>query len=243
MKINFFRLLRRTRRRRIPVSSKYIGRVGERKTSFNLSISLDNKIYKRFHDIIIPSYNGTTQIDHLLISPFGLFIIETKNIKGWIFGSEDQARWTQTLYGKKYSFQNPLRQTYRQKKVLSDFLKIHDSKIHTIVFFPGNCRFMTELPYNVIDSGLARYIKQFQEPIVSPTEIDKIIERLNRHISESTITTRDHVESLRERHSSTTVCPNCGGNLIERLARRGPNSGSRFLGCSNYPKCKFTRNL
>ena len=77
-----------------------IGWFGEKKTTFHMWLSLDSNVYRRFHDVIIPSKNGTTQIDHLLVSPYGLFIVETKNRKGWIFGSENQPKWTQTLYGK-----------------------------------------------------------------------------------------------------------------------------------------------
>ena len=67
------------------------GWFGERKTQFNLWFILNKELYRRFHDVIIPSSNGTTQIDHILVSPFGLFIVETKNRKGWIFGSENQS--------------------------------------------------------------------------------------------------------------------------------------------------------
>ena len=56
------------------------GWIGEQKTEFNLRFSLDKKLYRRFHDVIIPSSNGTTQVDHILVSPFGLFIVETKEL-------------------------------------------------------------------------------------------------------------------------------------------------------------------
>lgn len=218
------------------------GWIGEKKTTFNMWLSIDKEIYRRFHDVIIPAGNGTTQIDHILVSPYGLFIVETKNKKGWIFGSVDQPKWTQSIYGKKYSFQNPLRQTYRQKKVLSEYLELDESTIHTVVFFVGDCRFKTRLPDNVINSRLGKYIKQFQNNILTPLEVDKIVEKLENHISEATLTTRDHIRSLRERHSSTTVCPKCGSNLVERTARKGPNAGSKFFGCENYPRCRFTKN-
>jgi ribosomal protein L37AE/L43A len=204
-------------------------------------LSLDAKTYRRFHDVIIPAANGTTQIDHLLVSPYGLFIVETKNMKGWIFGSEDKAKWTQSLYGKKYSFQNPLRQTFRQKKVLSGYLGLDESIIHTVIFFVGDCTFKTHLPANVLKSGLGRYIKQFRIVILPPNEINQLSGKLEQHMSESTITTRDHVRSLRERHSSTIVCPKCGSNLVERTAKKGSKVGSKFLGCENYPKCRFTK--
>ena len=90
------------------------GWFGERKTQFNLWFSLNKELYRRFHDVIIPSDNGTTQVDHVLVSPFGLFIVETKNLKGWIYGSESQSKWTQVVYKNKYSFQNPLKQTYKK---------------------------------------------------------------------------------------------------------------------------------
>jgi len=218
------------------------GWIGEKKTTFNMWLSLDAKIYRRFHNVIIPAKSGTTQIDHILVSPYGLFIVETKNIKGWIFGSENQSKWTQTLYRKKYSFQNPLRQTFRQKKTLSDFLDIDESIMHIVVYFVGDCQFKTQLPANVLKSGLGRYIKKFRNRVLSPEGVDRLIRTLEKHVSESSLTTRDHVRSLRERHASSTVCPRCGSNLIVRTAKKGPNAGSKFLGCENYPRCRFTKN-
>jgi ribosomal protein L37AE/L43A len=218
------------------------GWFGEKKTAFNMWLSLNTKIYQRFHDVIIPAKNGTTQIDHLLVSPYGVFIVETKNIKGWIFGSESQSKWTQTLYGKKYSFQNPIRQTFRQKKILSEYLGLDESIIHTVIYFVGDCKFKTHLPANVIKSGLGGYIKQFRNRILSPEDINRVLGALEQHMSESSLTTRDHVRSLRERHSSTTVCPKCGSKLVERTAKKGTKVGSKFLGCENYPRCRFTKN-
>lgn len=205
-------------------------------------LTLNKDTYRRFHDVILPTKNGTTQIDHLLISPFGVFIVETKNLKGWIFGSDDQAKWTQSLYGKNYSFQNPIRQTFRQKRSLSEYLNINESFIHTVIYFVGDCKFKTNMPHNVIRSGLSSYIKRYTNHVHSSEEIERIINIINKHKSESTITTKDHIKSLRDRHSSTSICPKCGSNLVQRTAKKGPNAGSKFLGCENYPKCRFTKN-
>jgi hypothetical protein len=218
------------------------GWFGEKKTTFNMWLSLDTDIYQRFHDVIVPTRNGTAQIDHLLVSPYGLFIVETKNLKGWIFGSEDQAKWTQSLYGKSFSFQNPLRQTYRQKKVLSEFLQIEEGVIHTVIYFVGQCKFKTKMPSNVLRSGLSRYIKKHKNIELSTASINAIMHKINTHVSGSKLTTRDHVKSLKTRHGSATICPKCGSNLVERTARNGPNAGKKFLGCEGYPKCKYTKN-
>ena len=219
------------------------GWIGEKKTTFRMWLTLDGNTYRKFHNVIVPGKSGTTQIDHLIVSVYGLFIVETKNKTGWIFGSENQANWTQTLYREKYTFQNPLRQTYRQKKVLSEYLNINESIIQTIVYFVGNCSFKTHMPPNVMKSGLSRYIKYFRNRILSDEDMGRIMLKLERLVSESAFTNRDHVRSLRIRHTSNTVCPRCGSILVERTAKKGPNAGSNFLGCSNYPKCRFTKNV
>lgn len=219
------------------------GWFGEKKTALNMWLWLDTNVYKRFHNVILPSKNGTAQLDHILVSPFGIFIVETKNYKGWIFGSEEQANWTQTLYKKKYSFQNPLKQSYRQKKVLASFLQIPESYIDVVVYFVGDCQFKTPLPSNVLNSGLGRYILGFKQQVFTEEDVIELTTILEKHVSSSTLTGRDHLQSLRERHSSTTVCPKCGNKLIQRTARKGPNTGSSFLGCSNYPRCRFTKNI
>lgn len=196
------------------------GWFGEKKTAFNIWLSLDKQTYKRFHNLIIPSSNGTTQLDHLIVSPYGLFIIETKNKSGWIFGDENQAKWTQVLYKKKYSFQNPLRQAFRQKKVLATFLSVDESLIRTIVYFVGDCKFKTKLPSNVLKSGVGRYIKRFKDQLLHIDEKERILKKLEQHSSRSTLSNKDHIRSLRERHNSTTICPKCGSKLKLRTAKK-----------------------
>lgn len=219
------------------------GWLGEKKATFYMWLSLNSKEYRRFHDIIIPSKNGTTQIDHLLVSQYGLYIVETKNKKGWIFGGGRQRKWTQSIYGKNYTFQNPLKQTFRQKKILSEFLDVKESFIHTVIYFVGDCKFKTDLPANVIRKRLGKYIKGFKEQVFSPEEVDRIARVLQKHLDESSLTKRDHIRSLRKRHHSTTVCPRCGSKLVERTAKKGPNAGATFLGCENFPECRFTREV
>lgn len=219
------------------------GWFGEKKTTFMMWLDLRKDVYRRFHNVIISAKNGSAQIDHVLVSPFGLFIVETKNMKGWVFGSDDEAKWTQVIYGRKYPFQNPLRQTFRQKKILAEYLELEEFRIHTVVYFVGDSSFKTRLPDNVIDSGLGSYVKSFQHQVLAPREINRVLGKLEKHVSESSLTNWDHIESLRERHDSTTVCPKCGAKLVERTARKGRHAGTRFLGCENYPRCRFIKNM
>lgn len=219
------------------------GWFGEQRTAWGLWLWLGSANYRSYHDLILPSANGTAQIDHLVVSPFGLFVIETKNKSGWIFGSERQRTWTQVLYHEKYTFQNPLHQAWRQKKVLAEFLDLPMAAIETVVHVNGGAEFKTPMPANVLTSGLARYIRGFRERRLTPDAVREIRDRLDRHRSTSTLTHRDHLRSLHERHGSTTVCPRCGSPLVVRVARRGHNAGQRFLGCTAYPRCRYARSL
>jgi hypothetical protein len=68
-------------------------------------------------------------------------------------------------------------------------------------------------------------------------------ELINEQMSESTMTTKEYIESLREKRGYYSICPKCGYDLIVRTAKNGPTAGSKFLGCEKYPKCRFTTNL
>ena len=73
------------------------GIVGEGMLNSFLGISLNKEEYRLLKDVTLPTEDRTTQIDHIIISRYGRFVIETKNYKGWIFGSEHQKRWTQSI--------------------------------------------------------------------------------------------------------------------------------------------------
>ncbi|MEH0862278.1 NERD domain-containing protein [Halobacteriovorax sp. DPLXC-1] len=216
---------------------------GELKTRFQLYLFLDRYQYPRFHDLIIPSSNGTTQLDHVVISKYGVFIVETKSHKGWIFGNENQKNWTQVLFKKKFSFQNPLRQVYRQKKILAEFLGIVESKIFSIIYFNGKSHLKTDLPNNVMTSCLDTYIRSHTDQLFNDEEVLDLVNRIESFKKNSNLKLADHLESLQSRHNSMVTCPRCGGKLLKKVARRGKNAGGEFLGCMNYPRCRFTRDL
>lgn len=216
------------------------GWVGEKATQFGMWAKLDGETYRRFHNVVLTTQNGTTQIDHVLLSRYGIFVIETKNYNGWIFGSENQKSWTQVLHGKKNTFQNPLHQNFRHTKALAEHLQEDHLKIHSIVFFIGDAELKTDLPPNVMTSGLSDHIKGFDRVVFSENELIRFEQQLAR-LQEASVPTKEHVSNLKERYSSSTTCPKCGGSLVKRTARRGSQAGTEFLGCSNYPRCKYIK--
>ena len=223
------------------------GLFGEWIVNLSAKFLLPSDKYTRFRNVTLPTLDGTTQIDHIFVSRFGVFIVETKNMKGWIYGSERQAQWTQKLYKQSCKFQNPLRQNYKHVKALTAALKVSPDLVHSVVAFVGDSTFKTAMPANVTAGiGFARYIKSFTTPVFSQTEVEEIGAGIaaNR-LAPSWKTHRAHVRNLKARAdpSAERNCPRCGQSMILRTVRRGTNFGDRFWGCSGFPKCRARQNI
>jgi hypothetical protein len=152
------------------------GWIGELQINFITKFILDKDTYHLIRNVTIPADGGTTQIDHVIVSRFGVFVVETKNLRGWIFGKEGDAYWTQKLYRHSEKFQNPLRQNYKHTKTLSEILGISDDKMRSVVVFPGDSSFKTEMPENVTrPRGYIRYIRSQGKPVMTEGEVRQII--------------------------------------------------------------------
>jgi len=95
---------------------------------------------KIMKNIYVPYGNQTTEIDVLMIHETGIYVIESKNYSGWIFGSENQQQWTQMLnsYTKK-RFYNPVWQNRTHIRALSNYTNIDKSKIKSYIVFSDRC--------------------------------------------------------------------------------------------------------
>ncbi len=240
------------------------GRIGEGQVNLAARFWLDSKVYHLLKDVTIPCKNGTTQIDHVIVSVYGLFVIETKNYKGWIFGDAKSRNWTQVNFKQKNRFQNPLHQNHAHVCALSDLLGIPKEKIHGVVCFMGDAKFKTGIPDGVFIQGkYVTHVESFKTPVFSEAEVADIIQQIESgRLKRGLKTNRQHVQQLRCRmtegreqksdcpppknHFATkslcqNICPACGAEMILRTAKRGSNAGNQFWGCSSYPKCRSTQ--
>ncbi|MBW1615589.1 MAG: NERD domain-containing protein [Deltaproteobacteria bacterium] len=141
----------------------------------NNEVIVKNDIVIPAYDKITKAYTGTTQIDQIVISKYGIFVIEIKTYKGWIFGSKKASKWTQVLYKIKNSFQNPLHQNYKHIKSLKNITGISESKFISVIVFWGAV-FKTQMPENVLQGmDYINYIKSFKKVILTEEEIKHII--------------------------------------------------------------------
>ncbi|MEF2522043.1 NERD domain-containing protein [Vibrio mimicus] len=204
---------------------------------------LSESDYTLIKDVTLPTEDGTTQIDHVVVSKFGIFVVETKNMKGWIFGSKSQKQWTQKIYRHTSKFQNPLHQNYKHIKALESLLGIDSSKLHSVIVFIGDSTFKTDMPNNVTYArGCLDYIKQFIQPVFSDAEYAQIISAINEVKLKKGVVTdlkhRQHVKELVASKENIKQCSRCGSDMVVRETKRGEDKGKQFWGCSSFPKCR-----
>ena len=217
-------------------SNRIIGWFGEHWTRQALK-KLPRDKYKIINDVFILINGSTHQIDHVVISPYGIFSIETKQYNGFIVGNKYDKNWIRYAGKKKYYYSNPIRQNYGHVKSLSELLNIDESKIYNVVCIPSKARLKIQH-----DGELVRYDtivdKILSYKNIAIDNIDEVVDIINKsNITDKNIK-KEHIKNIRENiiDKDPNKCPKCGGQLVEREGKYG-----KFLGCSNYPKCMYTR--
>lgn len=220
------------------------GFIGELKV--NLRLRLLGKKFVIIPNVMLENPNGSTsQIDHLVISEYGIFVIETKNYAGWIMGCDKADDWQQIIFKEKHYFRNPIKQNlshiYALKNVLSDY---HNVKYYPIVVFVGNAtlkRLNVSQPV-IYANRLRATIKQnCINKCLSLEDVQIIKQRLQSSDVSRIVSRRQHIQNIQDNIQekqfkiNNLICPWCNGDLKLRSGVNG-----MFYGCSNYPKCKFT---
>jgi len=132
-------------------SATFKGFTGERLTRQALRRGLDAHDYRVLNDVTLPSRFGTTQIDHVIISHFGIFVLETKHLFGWVFARPGARQWTQSLGPEQqYRFQNPLRQNHAHVKALEAVTGLDRKAFQPLVVITGRATFKTPVPPRVV---------------------------------------------------------------------------------------------
>jgi len=225
------------------------GIVGEWQVRVAAYLQLDRDAYHVYNNVTLQTPDGTTQIDHIIVSRFGIFVVETKNMKGWIFGSPQQATWTQQIYKHKTRFQNPLRQNYKHTKAVEALLELPPETLHSVIVFAGGATFKTSMPENVLHlSQLSPYIRSKQKTIFTEAQVSSIKRAIETgRLAANRQTHKAHVASVKERiqtrndPDAVQTCARCGNPLILRTVKRGERQGQQFWGCSQYPSCRYVR--
>lgn len=189
------------------------GELGE----YKINIQLDQfpKNYMHHSDLFIKnekSSTGYSQIDHVIITPYRIFVIETKNYQGTIYGGKDRKTW---LINGKFKMMNPLLQNYGHIQAIKNIIdeKYHEHFI-SMVSFTKRCTLKIEEELRrihsnqlvVYDIELTEFINrkiavlklQNKEPFLSNKDINLIHDALsNVNIQDPSIR-HQHIESIQK---------------------------------------------
>lgn len=225
--------------------SKVKGYVGEKLVAKKLS-KLNKRKYKIINNLLLKTLKGTAQIDHIVISQYGIFVIETKNYKGIITGDEYDDNWNQILFNNKEVLRNPIKQNNGHIKALKDVIPaLRYKKINSIILFTkrSNLKVNTEttvIYYNKVN----KVIKRSRKKEFTKEEVDYIYKKLNELNIDCFKQRVVHVKNVKrnikeaEKKLRKNKCPRCGGKLKKKKGKYG-----KFKRCKNYLECTFRINI
>ena len=221
-------------------SPKGRGMIGEYQVRRALGNNVEGLKYV-INDVIIVNNGKSSQIDHIVILRTGIFVIETKNYSGSIYGSETSRNWTQVLaYGKvKNKFYNPIMQNKSHIYALSELLGRKNIFKSVIVFPKAKLHLNVGTP--VVNIRLLRKeLTSYNKAILTSQEIENFYNVIMYYKETPPVTNKEHVASIKEMKQKIedNICPRCNSKLILRAGVQG-----RLYSCSNYPTCTFRKNI
>lgn len=217
------------------------GQFGEYSIDFALTNNNLDGDFVVLRNVYVPTGGKTTEIDLLMIHEKGIFVFESKNYSGWIFGSADQLQWTQSLQGgQKNHFYNPIRQNQTHIKALGQYLDMPIEAFTSYIVFSERCE-LKKVPDDTASvlimrrPNMLRHLRKALKvtPVkYSHDEVQALAAKLTSLTNVSAEEKQQHIEDIK------TKCPFCGSELVLRKGKYGD-----FWGCSSYPKCRFTRKV
>ncbi len=118
---------------------KIVGWFGEHWVKQELK-KLPKDRYRIINDVLLKRGDRTCQIDHVVVSPYGIFVIETKQYNGFFVGGKYDKKWTMYAGKRKYYYENPIRQNYGHCMIIKELLKLDDLNVFNIVCIPSNAK-------------------------------------------------------------------------------------------------------
>ncbi len=222
----------------ISKSPQIKGAAGEFLVRSSLGRNIPNERYV-INNLLLYNDGRSHQIDHIVIKKTGVFVIETKNYSGRIYGSDNQREWTQVLaFGKeKHRLYNPIYQNKTHIYEISKIIGRNDCFVSIIVF--PKARLMTRFDAYVGSIwDMRRWLQINRHEILTESDVEEIYRVLIDYKINPRLTSEMHIQNIDNLRRSirNDICPRCGNKLV---IRRGPFG--QFYGCSGYPDCKFIK--
>ena len=140
---------------------------------------LDPNKYWLISDVALRTRDLTIIVDHIIVSAFGIFIIQEKDFTGTVEGQVNHTLWTSKRLSKEKRFKNPLVNNRKSLSLLKSCYGHTDNLYHSLVVFSGKGKFKNPMPNNVrTEYDFIDYIKSKTEQIMQPGEAKLIKEQI-----------------------------------------------------------------
>ena len=147
---------------------------------------LNKKDYRYINNLILPTEDETTQIDHILVTRFGIFLVETINLKGSVRGQKNDPRWTLHGNGDTQEIPNPLLSSARHVHALERIFGLRPEMIFPLIVSTADTEFKSEKVDNVIPvRGYRDFICSKKEPLLGDFEVKDLIAKTDKYIFET----------------------------------------------------------
>ncbi|HKJ17129.1 MAG TPA: nuclease-related domain-containing protein [Xanthomonadales bacterium] len=138
-----------------------------------LEQTLDKRRFTQFHNIAIPTGGGTEEIDHVLVSRFGVFVIVSEFRSGEITGGESQEQWKEKRLGRIHRWPNPLYRAKLQMESLQRILDMPREKFRLLVVVDGQDKPSKKWPEQVLTTQqLLSFLHNSNDQVLSPEQAD-----------------------------------------------------------------------
>jgi hypothetical protein len=157
-------------------SPRFRGDIAETRVRRILATGLERNRFTIFDNVVLPVGGGTTCIDHLVVSRFGIFVIHSVYVRGWISGTRVQERWRRQSLGHSARFENPLHRSQSQVEALQRLTGYPVSIFEALVVLVGLKGFKRPPPEQVItaETLLAR-LRRKTQPVMSAEQAEQAI--------------------------------------------------------------------
>lgn len=213
-------------------------------------------------NLYLPAGEGaTTEVDLIYLTRKGIYVLESKNYTGRIYGQEHWQEWTASVCvgrgwlgrpkTRQHSFYNPIRQNAGHIRALRELVG-EEVPLWSVIVFSGRCR-LADVEWDRDDTAVCR-VEQLprtlrklgRRKVLSRRQVRELYDQLEPYTRVAWGEKFAHLCQVQEKEQAAAHprrCPWCGGTLVLRTARQGRYAGRSFYGCSNYPRCRYKRDV
>lgn len=207
------------------------GFVGEWFVYYHIKKNIDLTESVILNNVLLPAGKGTTQIDHIIVAPSGIWVVETKFLGGWITGKYNSSQWKQSFFYFKKEFQNPFRQNLKHCKTIQGLTGLSDDNIHNVVILLSDFK---DKPIKNLFTRISSFTVQFNQNKKNVIDdVDSIVEVIWNAKLENTLKNKNnHIKHVKEiiEEKKSLICKHCK-NTEGLVIKKGY---SEYIHC---PKC------